>query len=614
MASSVTSDTDRKQRTRQSFQAPFPSIEEEVFSDQGLNRRISDDKSDSSSDSDSDSINGVIEAAEAITNQRSSWQLQNTQVLVVDENINDKLKRNVAIVDDAPSVRLDGTIDASNTIENGNSGHFDLDDEKQLDQYGYGQLLSEETKSETVLGGVYASENPGENVEPSKGDVSAPSVLCSEMSPELNDKHMSSGAGDHERHWIDENKFNTKRSTIDIGQDNALSTSDPIWTPAHTMVSDSSHSHEDKHYLNVNSNNEPSTPHSTSEASSDPNGTPAETMVSGSSHSQDDEHYLKVNRHHEPTASHSTSEATSDPNWTPAETMVSGSSHSQDDEHYLNVNRHHEPTASHSTSEATSDPNWTPAQTTVSGSSQSQDDEHYVNVNRHDEPTASHSTSEATSDSSWTPVQTTVSGSSQSQDEECYMNAYSHGEPSMSSQDQSQTLQAGNSAGTSNVPITTTGYEFYETPGEAQAICDNQGGASSHETQGVPSQGEASTDFNQVYEADDLDAGTLPISDELDERAQSPSQSPEPDLSITMQSQGSALEAQRITAGEANLGKVPPLWVPDSVATHCMNCGLKFSVIKRRHHCRACGKVRSLGHQVELVYSPLFFLNCVCLL
>ena len=571
MASSVTSDTDRKQRTRQSFQAPFPSIKEEVFSDQGSNRLISDDKSDSSSDSDSDSINGVIEAAEAITNQRLSWQLQNTQVLVVDENINDKLKRNVAIVDDAPSVRLDGTIDASNTIENGNSGHFDLDDEKQLDQYGYGQLLSEETKSETVLGGVYASENPGENVEPSKGDVSAPSVLCSEMSPELNDKHMSSGAGDHERHWIDENKFNTKRSTINIGQDNALSTSDPIWTPAHTMVSDSSHSHEDKHYLNVNSNNEPSTPHSTSEASSDPN-------------------------------------------WTPAETMVSGSSHSQDDEHYLNVNRHHEPTASHSTSEATSDPNWTPAQTTVSGSSQSQDDEHYVNVNRHDEPTTSHSTSEATSDSSWTPVQTTVSGSSQSQDGECYMNAYSHGEPSMSSQDQSQTLQAGNSAGTSNVPITTTGYEFYETPGEAQAICDNQGGASSHETQGDPSQGEASTDLNQVYEADDLDAGTLPISDELDERAQSPSQSPEPDLSITMQSQRSALEAQRITAGEANLGKVPPLWVPDSVATHCMNCGLKFSVIKRRHHCRACGKVRSSGHQVELVYSPLFFLLKLCVL
>ena len=66
----------------------------------------------------------------------------------------------------------------------------------------------------------------------------------------------------------------------------------------------------------------------------------------------------------------------------------------------------------------------------------------------------------------------------------------------------------------------------------------------------------------------------------------------EPDLMIAMQSQG-ILEAQRITAGEANLGKVPPIWVPDSVATHCMNCGIKFSVIKRRHHCRACGKVKA---------------------
>ena len=69
-----------------------------------------------------------------------------------------------------------------------------------------------------------------------------------------------------------------------------------------------------------------------------------------------------------------------------------------------------------------------------------------------------------------------------------------------------------------------------------------------------------------------------------EERTQSPV------LTMTMQSQGS-LEARRISSGEACLGKVPPIWVPDSVATHCMNCGVKFSVIKRRHHCRACGKV-----------------------
>lgn len=70
----------------------------------------------------------------------------------------------------------------------------------------------------------------------------------------------------------------------------------------------------------------------------------------------------------------------------------------------------------------------------------------------------------------------------------------------------------------------------------------------------------------------------------LEERTQSPI------LTMTMQSHES-LEARRISSGEACLGKVPPIWVPDSVATHCMNCGVKFSVIKRRHHCRACGKV-----------------------
>ena len=39
------------------------------------------------------------------------------------------------------------------------------------------------------------------------------------------------------------------------------------------------------------------------------------------------------------------------------------------------------------------------------------------------------------------------------------------------------------------------------------------------------------------------------------------------------------------------LGKVSPFWIPDSDATACMNCEARFTVVKRRHHCRACGKV-----------------------
>ncbi|GJQ75329.1 putative metal ion binding protein [Trypoxylus dichotomus] len=39
------------------------------------------------------------------------------------------------------------------------------------------------------------------------------------------------------------------------------------------------------------------------------------------------------------------------------------------------------------------------------------------------------------------------------------------------------------------------------------------------------------------------------------------------------------------------LGKEAPLWIPDSDALSCLHCDARFTVIKRRHHCRACGLV-----------------------
>lgn len=42
----------------------------------------------------------------------------------------------------------------------------------------------------------------------------------------------------------------------------------------------------------------------------------------------------------------------------------------------------------------------------------------------------------------------------------------------------------------------------------------------------------------------------------------------------------------------SSLGEVAPVWVPDSQAPICMKCEVKFTFTKRRHHCRACGKVR----------------------
>ena len=41
----------------------------------------------------------------------------------------------------------------------------------------------------------------------------------------------------------------------------------------------------------------------------------------------------------------------------------------------------------------------------------------------------------------------------------------------------------------------------------------------------------------------------------------------------------------------SSLGDVAPHWVPDSEAPACMKCELKFNLVKRRHHCRGCGRV-----------------------
>ncbi|XP_013392994.1 lateral signaling target protein 2 homolog [Lingula anatina] len=35
----------------------------------------------------------------------------------------------------------------------------------------------------------------------------------------------------------------------------------------------------------------------------------------------------------------------------------------------------------------------------------------------------------------------------------------------------------------------------------------------------------------------------------------------------------------------------PPPWVPDELAPHCTSCKVPFSFVRRRHHCRNCGKI-----------------------
>lgn len=58
------------------------------------------------------------------------------------------------------------------------------------------------------------------------------------------------------------------------------------------------------------------------------------------------------------------------------------------------------------------------------------------------------------------------------------------------------------------------------------------------------------------------------------------------------------------------LGKEAPLWIPDSEAISCLHCDMRFTMLKRRHHCRACGLVRNVIFLSLLCISEFFILRC----
>ncbi|KAM9459354.1 zinc finger FYVE domain-containing protein 9-like isoform 2-T5 [Salvelinus alpinus] len=81
----------------------------------------------------------------------------------------------------------------------------------------------------------------------------------------------------------------------------------------------------------------------------------------------------------------------------------------------------------------------------------------------------------------------------------------------------------------------------------------------------------------------ELLTGESPSSSGLVEVSES---SPDNDFQAGQHHQG-ALPRKQLSS----LGEVAPVWVPDSQAPVCMKCEVRFTFTKRRHHCRACGKV-----------------------
>lgn len=80
----------------------------------------------------------------------------------------------------------------------------------------------------------------------------------------------------------------------------------------------------------------------------------------------------------------------------------------------------------------------------------------------------------------------------------------------------------------------------------------------------------------------------VPGDDECDEgMAQDQDTTPEPSLDEEIHDSDVSDHHYQVDSSQSTEVISPPSWVPDELAPQCMACLAAFTVVRRRHHCRA---------------------------
>lgn len=162
---------------------------------------------------------------------------------------------------------------------------------------------------------------------------------------------------------------------------------------------------------------------------------------------------------------------------------------------------------------------------------------------------------------------------------------------SHSPQNSAHTEQCGDEEAIENEPIEESGTISLENESEkcyANSAEKEQGESSPN----VEAEGEISED--SLPESNLQSTASL-----SEESTNSNSEDVEPCQATPFSSEQEAVENlpilpepySSLTDDERSLGLLKPVWIPDEEAAQCMNCSQRFTVIRRRHHCRACGRV-----------------------